>query len=135
MPNIDAIEVRITTGIEGTDATVYFGVCGREFNLDTSADDFNSGATDIFLLRPGGNVINAEFNNPQKPQLVTGNLLSFPMWIRYAAQPDDDWDIQDVEVTVNPGPLQLTFVSAVPLPLRLAKEFGEFCFLTSRGPG
>jgi hypothetical protein len=131
MPNIDAIEVRITTGSEGTDATIYLGICGREFNLDTSANDFNSGATDLFILKTGGNVTNEFFNNPQKPQLVTENLFSFPIWIRYAAQPDDDWDIQDVHVTVNPGAQQLTFISAVPLPLRLAKEFGEFCFLTS----
>ena len=131
MPNIDTIEVLIRTGAEGTDATIYLGICGREFNLDTSDDNFKSGGTDLFVLGAGGNLLNAAFNDPQKPQLLTENLFIFPLWIRYAASPDDDWDLGDVQVTVNPGPLQLRFISALPLPLRMAKEFGEFCFLKS----
>jgi hypothetical protein len=132
MPNIDTIEVQIRTGNEGTDATIYLGLCGREFDLDTADDNFKANGTDIFVLGAGTNLVDGgAFNDPRKPQLITENLFSFPLWIRYGRAPDDDWDLADVQVTVNPGPQQLQFISAVPLPLRLAKEFGEFCFLRS----
>src|ERR1700752_499116 len=132
MPNIDTIRVQIRTGNEGTDATVLLGLCGREFNLDTDDDNFKPKGTDLFILGAGGNLIDGgAFNDQRKPQLHTEDLLSFPMWIRYGRAPDDDWDITDIQVTVNPGPQELQFISAVPLPLRLAKEFGEYCFLRS----
>jgi hypothetical protein len=86
------------------------------------------------LKHGGGNLVDGKFNDPRNPQLLTENLFSFPLWIPYARVPDDDWHIADVQVTVNPGPQQLQFISAAPLPLRLAQEFGEFCFLRSIRP-
>src|SRR4051794_21106718 len=92
MPNIETIRVTIHTGNEGTGATIYLGLCGREFNLDTEDDNFKPNQSDVFILGAGANVLNRDRNDPREPQLVTGNLLSFPMWIRYGREPHDDWD-------------------------------------------
>jgi hypothetical protein len=86
------------------------------------------------LKHGGGNLVDGKFNDPRNPQLLTENLFSFSLWIGYGRVPDDDWHIADVQVTVNPGPQHLQFISAVALPLRLAQEFGEFCFLRSIRP-
>ena len=47
MAQIESIQVNIETGDEsggGTDGSIYVGVGGREFHLDTSADDFERGS-------------------------------------------------------------------------------------------
>ena len=53
MTQIESIQVNINTGDEscaGTDGDNYLGVCGREFHLDTSADDFERGSSHQYVL-------------------------------------------------------------------------------------
>ena len=43
MPQINSIQLHLQTGDlsgAGTDGDVYLGVCGREFSIDTTSDDF-----------------------------------------------------------------------------------------------
>lgn len=43
MADITSFDITIQTGDvngAGTDGSVYLGICGREFHLDTSKDDF-----------------------------------------------------------------------------------------------
>jgi hypothetical protein len=47
MTAIMQIRVQLNTGTPsgaGTNGDVYLGICGREFHLDTSADDFERSA-------------------------------------------------------------------------------------------
>jgi hypothetical protein len=56
MAQIESIQISINTGDEsggGTDGSIYLGVCGREFHLDTSADDFERGSGQEYVLGAG----------------------------------------------------------------------------------
>ena len=77
----------------GTDGSVYLGLGGREFHVDSSADDFerNSKAAYIFgevnedtapyVRRP---VSNPQFNDPRGPfHLYTENLDLTPAYLRW----------------------------------------------------
>ena len=85
MPAIEIIDIKIVTGNvsgAGTDGEVYLGICGREFRLDTSGDDFKRGANDIFRLGSNANIKNKERNDPRNPQHRTDDLDKFPVYIR-----------------------------------------------------
>jgi hypothetical protein len=121
MADTTSIQVTTTTGDNGTEASVYLGICGREFNLDTDVDNFRALQVDSFTFGgPFANVTNREFNDPQHPQLDTDNLPGagvspldeFPVWIRSGQE--DDWDIADILVVVNPGRDQVQFRASQP---------------------
>jgi hypothetical protein len=137
MANVVRIEAQIQTGAEGTDGTVYLGICGREFDLDTpNTNNFEKGGNDVFIMGVGSNMVHKDRNDPQDPQLLTEDLFSFPAWIRYEDEQDSVWEIADLTVTVNPGPAQVVFTSAVPLPFQLSGRYGQYCFLKgNRSPG
>lgn len=88
----------------GTDSYVYLGLGGREFALDTTADDFQKGATQTFVLGEDGNVVNPATNDPRRPQLDTSDLHLFPVYLRIEPSGSEpDWCVERAIVTVNPG--------------------------------
>jgi len=115
--NINRIDVRVFTatggGNPGTDDTVYLGLGGREFRLDTSSNDHESGVR-TFILGNGSNVTAASRNDPRNPQLDTNDDLPvFPVYVRKAGSTHDDeddaWRVESLRVTVNPGGNQIRF--------------------------
>src|SRR5687768_13950122 len=96
LTNIDRIRIRILTDsavFAGTDGNVYLSICGREFNLDTSSDDFEAGASTIYVLGQGANVLNPH-NDPRDPQLYVEAADRFPVYLRFAPRSSADrWKI------------------------------------------
>ncbi|MCU1537559.1 MAG: sle [Humibacillus sp.] len=105
MTNIECIRVNIETrrvSGGGTDGDVYLGFAGREFSLDTSADDFESGSAREYVLGVDATVKHADTNDPQVPQLGTDHVESFPVYIRFAPTGrEDNWALQRATVTYN----------------------------------
>ncbi|MGV9877914.1 hypothetical protein [Streptomyces sp. NPDC003006] len=121
MPNprpIDPNEPQLITRIEvktqtdtspgaGTNGWVYLGIGGREFHLDTPADDFEPPTggrptTDTFVLGEGANVENAAGNDPRNPQLRVADLDRHPVYIRFEPHVvDDDWILDRVDIAVT----------------------------------
>ncbi|GAB2622537.1 hypothetical protein GCM10027168_63120 [Streptomyces capparidis] len=100
----DITEIVATVGTAntfagGTNNAIYLGIAGREFNLDTAANNFQTGATDTFVIGTGSNVANANFNDPTSPQLTVADLDCFPVYIRLDGA--DEWRLDEVTVTVN----------------------------------
>ncbi|MCA1576991.1 MAG: hypothetical protein LC794_06460 [Acidobacteria bacterium] len=114
MTAITRIDVRLKTGNRsgaGTDGDIYLGIGGREFSLDSAVDDFQQNADRTYTFGAGSNVSFAAANNPSSPyELLTENLDRFPAYIRFAPKSrDDNWNIESVIATVNPGPGQLQY--------------------------
>ncbi|MDE9365748.1 hypothetical protein PZ938_09040 [Luteipulveratus sp. YIM 133132] len=107
MVDISSIHVSIQTrraSGAGTDGDVYLGFCGREFYLDTDADDFESGSSREYVLGDGGNTNNAGRNDPRSPQLQVEQIDALPAYIRFAPTGrDDSWALQRATVRVNDG--------------------------------
>lgn len=106
MAQIERINVQMRTvdrNRAGTDGDVYFGICGREFYLDTSRDDFERASDFTYILGENGNLNNNRDNNPRRPQLFTENLVRFPIYIRFSPESrTDNWNLESALVTVNP---------------------------------
>ncbi|MFD7300205.1 hypothetical protein ACFV83_04630 [Streptomyces pharetrae] len=107
---ITRIEVKTQTDPSagaGTNGWVFLGIGGREFQLDTLADDFEPRAsdrpvTDTFVLGEGANILNASGNDPRDPQLHVTDLDRHPVYLRFQPRDnDDDWRIDRVDITVT----------------------------------
>ena len=114
MAAITRIDVRLFTANRsgaGTDGDVYVGVGGREFSLDSESDDFEQNDNRTYTFGNGANVRFQESNDPRSPyQLLTEDLNRFPAYIRFAPKDrDDNWDLESVTVTVNPGAGQVQY--------------------------
>ena len=136
MANINRIDVQVWTGTKrysGTDGEVYIGVAGREFYIDTSADDFEAGSNRVYVLGSGANIKWASKNNPRVPQLRTEDLDKFPVYLRFEPRGSGpNWNLERVIVTVNPGPSQIKFDNirlAGSPDLWLGQKYGKFLFL------
>ena len=105
MATINTISVLLNTGDvsgAGTDGDVYVGIGGREFHVDTSADDFERNSSRTYVLGQGANIENATFNDPRKPQVFVEELDQFPVYIRFNPRTrDDNWNVVRVEITIN----------------------------------
>lgn len=105
MPRVDTIRINIQTGNlsgAGTDGDVYVGVCGREFSLDTTRDDFERGSSREYVLGAGANVNNASVNDPRKQILLVENVDSAPVYIRFQPRNrSDNWQLQRADVRFN----------------------------------
>ncbi len=136
MTAITSIHVTIqTSGASGagTDGDVYLGFAGREFSLDTTADDFEAGSSRTYRLGDGANVQNAAVNDPRTPQLAVENADRFPVWVRFAPQGrEDNWILGRASVTVN-GRLFPMWDTAEHLSqrtgIRLGTHSGQFAYL------
>jgi hypothetical protein len=118
----------VTSNIEnaGTDGDVYLGICGREFYLDSSADDFERGSNRTYILGDGSNVLNSRENDPRNPQLDSARLDDFPVYIRFEPQGENaDWNLSFVSVEVAGRNYGVNFQRG----LWLGRKVGKFCYL------
>jgi hypothetical protein len=108
---IQKFRLTISTGDvsgAGTDGDVYFGFCGREFYVDSSANDFERGATKTYQFGDGANVLFPKFNDPRAPQLEQIDLDKFPVYIRFVGRSrEDNWNLQRVDILCDDVPIPL----------------------------
>jgi len=131
MANINTLSVEVKTGTRemasGTDGRVFLGIGGREFNLLIDGKEFLNGSTDTFVLGEGTNTgTDPRDNDPRSPhQLVTESLSKYPIYMRFEPTREDDrWEIDEINVTINPGSEQVTFS---------ALGGGQHIFLSNKG--
>lgn len=140
MAAITRIDVRIKTGrggkLAGTDGDVYIRIGGREFFVDSEADDFEQGSDRTYTFGEGANVRFAALNDPRSPyQLLTENLNRFPINLRFVPGPsslaqEDVWILESITVTVNPGTGQVQYQALGGSDnLVLGKRAGLYCDL------
>lgn len=137
MAPIKSILAVVTTGdrtFAETDGEVFLGICGREFNLDTAANDFQQADLDKgFILGEGSNVLFPELNDPRSPQLDTNDLSAFPKYIRFepgAELAGKGWNLERVTVTVNPGSFVFDNLALKGTPnIWLGQNCGKFFYL------
>jgi|SRR5689334_13881708 hypothetical protein len=107
MALIQSIQVLIRTGDKsgaGTDGDVYVGCFGREFYLDTKADDFERSSQRIYTLGDGGNTLYKELNDPRHPPL-DDSFRPVPAYIRFVGRSrTDQWQLLDVAIRINGSP-------------------------------
>lgn len=113
MANINRLDVWVVTGSKngaGTDGDVYIGIAGREFFIDTAADDFEAGSNRTYTLGVGANIHHASSNDPRSPQLSTSDLDKYPVYLRFEPKNSGpDWNLERIRVTTNPGPNEIKF--------------------------
>ncbi|WJV46619.1 hypothetical protein [Streptomyces flavofungini] len=98
-----------TSGAD-TDGNIALGICGREFVLDTGTNDFQRGQSQTFTFGAGSNVLNTPGNDPRKPQLDTDELAHYPVYLHFTPRDSkDNWCVEGVTVTVNPGAKEITY--------------------------
>lgn len=105
MPQITKIELHLETGDlsgAGTDGDVYLGICGREFSIDSTRDDFERGSGRTYVLGEQADIRNADVNDPRKQRLFTENVPNFPVYIRFQPRSrSDNWQLQRADVRFN----------------------------------
>ena len=105
MAQIESIQININTGDEsgaGTDGSIYLGVCGREFHLDTTADDFERGSGHQYVLGGGSDVVNPAVNDPRKQFLRVEDVDSFPVYVRFEPNNNgDNWNLARADLSFN----------------------------------
>jgi len=142
MPQITKIEFHLETNDlsgAGTDGDVYLGICGREFSIDTTKDDFERGSGRTYVLGEDADIRNAEFNDPREQRLFTENVPNFPVYVRFQPQTrGDNWNVRRADVRFN-GALHIdwdTLPSIAREGIWLGVRSGLFVHLTnvSHGP-
>jgi hypothetical protein len=124
----------------GTDGSVYLGLGGREFRMDTTHDDYERGSWFEYLLGDGANINSANDNDPRRPYPVdTTTILDFPVYIRFEpVSSNDNWKIYFAAALVYVGdPVQFEGAFYTPLDndgLWLGQSFGKVLFMP-RVPG
>lgn len=106
MALVTKISCRVETGGAagaGTDGYPYLGIGGREFRLDTSSDDFETGAMPFtYIFGEGANVRSPEDNDPRRNFVLDTNRLDgFPVYIRFEPEnAADRWKLSFVQTLV-----------------------------------
>jgi hypothetical protein len=105
VPLIESIQVEVNTldvDGAGTDGSLYLGVCGREFHLDTSANDLEQGSARKYVLGDNANVEHKAINDPRKQRLLTEHVDGLPVYLRFVGNNEDDrWGLQRAFMTLN----------------------------------
>jgi hypothetical protein len=105
MSAIHKISISISTSSEsgaGTDGDVYVGFCGREFFLDSSADDFERGSVRTYSLGEGSTILNRTLNDPRVPQLQDTDIDRHPVYIRFVGNGrGDNWNVRRASISIN----------------------------------
>ncbi|MEO5582198.1 MAG: hypothetical protein ABIR66_05875 [Saprospiraceae bacterium] len=148
MASITGLLCQIITGNfsgAGTDGHVYLGIGGREFSLDSDADDYEKNSWREYILGLAPNepeltfpqirVKNKDLNDPRNGfELDTTNLNKAPVYLRFEPTgADDNWNLKSLVVVVYKG--SGSFHSAYVLPsgfnnLWMGKSFGNVVYLT-----
>jgi hypothetical protein len=97
----------------GTDGSIYLGICGREFHLDSTRDDFERGSFRDYILGEPPielgppppdhvHVNDREKNDPRVGfPLDTDNLNLTPVYVRFEPENSgDNWNINFAAVLV-----------------------------------
>lgn len=86
----------------GTDGDVYLGLCGREFFLDSSANDFERGSSHTYILGNGANVNNDSENDPRQQNLFSEEVEKYPVYLRLSPLGNNSaWKLEQAIVTLN----------------------------------
>ena len=105
MTAIRKLTISVSTSSQsgaGTDGDVYVGFCGREFFLDSSADDFERNSSKTYILGEGSNILNRQFNDPRVPQLQDTDIDLHPVYIRFVGNSrGDNWNLQRASISFN----------------------------------
>lgn len=137
----------ITSDVDnaGTDGRVYLGIGGREFRLDSRADDYERGSWREYVLGraplepqlppPQVRVQNPDDNDPRRGYpLRTDQLSKSPVYVRFEPEGDSpNWNVRSVVALVYRG--EGTFVCYFSLPtdfetVWLGDTYGKTLFLT-----
>jgi hypothetical protein len=148
MSAITGILVQVITGeVEnaGTDGRVYLGLGGREFRLDSKADDYERGSWREYVLgrgpkepdlpSPQVRVEWPEFNDPRVGFAIdTVDLMKSPVYLRFEPEGDSpNWNAKTVFALVYVG--ESTFYMSFTTPpgfdnLWMGDEMGKIVYLT-----
>lgn len=105
MATITRMELRIRTADvmdAGTDGDVFLGLGGREFFVDSGADDFGRGSDRAYIFGEGANVLRPDQNDPRSPLPIDSqDLGNYPIYLRLAAGDGMDWNIGFVNLLVT----------------------------------
>ena len=135
MALINELIVSILTGDfknAGTDDRVYLGICGREFRLDNSKNNYKRNGQDYFSL--GGNdpnIKNKNRNDPREPAIDSDDLGVYPKYIRFEGK---EWNLMfaNVDVAVV-GSVSTSFLfESVPDGIWLGHKYGKIIHLIER---
>lgn len=148
MAHITGILCQVITGNvdgAGTDGRVYLGLGGREFRLDSTADDFERGSWREYVLgrgpvepnlpSPQVRVNNRDENDPRTHfPLDTANLNRSPVYIRFEPEGSGpNWNLAFAAALVYTGEGQF-FAAFIPPPefqdLWLGDPYGKVLYLT-----
>ena len=116
LTRIDVLIITSDADGAGTDGDVYLGICGREFFVDSSADDFERSSSKTYTFGDGSNVNNASMNDPREQNLLEEDADRYPVYIRFeqfgASSP---WKLLQARVTLNQNAFPLwETISVVP---------------------
>jgi hypothetical protein len=117
MAIISQIEVTVETGERGSNGRASLGFGGREFVLDTSANDLRPRSTSRFVLGHDANVRNAARNDPGALMPVPiEDVGLFPAYLRLDGS--GPWDLAGVRAIARAGVQAVSF-AALPGTERL----------------
>src|SRR4029453_9160619 len=108
------------------------GVGGREFYVDSGVNDFEQGSDRTYTFGVGANVTAAAENDPRSPYPPQSeNLGRFPVYLRLEplGWESNNWNLERVTVTVNPGAAQVQFDALAGGHLWLGTQYGLYCYL------
>jgi hypothetical protein len=142
MALLTRFDVHLVTGNRpnaGALVAVFVGLCGREFAVNNSDLDFTTGHDFTYVFGDQANVINPQDNDPRDPMpLDTDDLARFPIYIRCESPTGgapgagwDAWNLEEVQITLNPGPNELVLPTGLPggVNLWLGTGIGKVLYL------
>ena len=138
MTNLTRIDILIQTGSHsdaGTDGRIYLGLGGREFRCDSSADDFERGASRTYIFGDGANVSKRESNDPRNPQLIAEDLIGYPMYLRFEQGSASHWLLQRAMLHLNGSSFQNFETRLGSAGLWLGFDSGAYCHLHRHDDG
>lgn len=112
----------------GTDGDMYLFFGGREFHLDSEANDFEPGSRRTYVLGDASSVLprDAHANDPRRPQLVLEQALQLPVYLRFAPKNrEDHWALERLVVTVNGGLFPMWDSLGIGGPLQMGRRYGQ----------
>jgi hypothetical protein len=144
MAQVTGILCQVITGNvsgAGTDGRVYLGLGGREFRMDTNADDYERGSWREYIMgepnipQPHTHVLNGPRNDPRDMgfPIDRANLSKTPVYIRFEPSGSSpDWNLAFVAALVYAP--QFAVAYAPPDPnnfhsLWLGDSYGKVLYL------
>ena len=145
MAQVSGVLCQVITGRlsgAGTDGSVYLGLGGREFRMDSTADDYEQGSWREYILGkppipfespPQILVNNKDKNDPRKGvSLDTLDIDRTPVYIRFEPEDENDnWNLSFVAVLVYTDKFAIAYTPPERFDnLWLGQAFGKILYLT-----